>query len=72
MFFLENVKCSQNEFSTTINYPTCSPCFCSGLNVQCDSSNLVYNKIKSNFQTNDEDWTITDDLKNEKPFSVDR
>lgn len=70
--FIEAPRCQPNEFSTTINYPTCLPCFCNGLNVQCVSSSLVYNKIKSTFQTNDEDWKIIDDLKNEKPFSVDK
>jgi hypothetical protein len=40
------------------NKQSCVPCFCNGLAVDCESSNLVYNKIRSNFEVDDEQWYV--------------
>ena len=38
----------------------CLTCFCNGLDVDCESSSqLFYNKIKTNFEAEYQDWFIT-------------
>ena len=38
----------------------CLQCFCNGLKTNCESSNLYYNKINSNFDYENQDWSVKD------------
>lgn len=40
-------------------------CFCNGLNVDCQSSDLFYGRIQSEFLGNDDEWQIKDRNSNE-------
>jgi heparan sulfate proteoglycan 2 (perlecan) len=39
-------------------------CFCNGLEVHCEASNLYYNKIESRFQDNDDGWRVNNKFNN--------
>jgi laminin, gamma 1 len=53
-------QCKPRHFNLAReNKRGCIQCFCNGLQeVSCRSSNLYYNKIVSNFNNNNDDWTI--------------
>lgn len=35
-------------------------CFCNGMEVECSSSNMYYNKIESNFNKEGNEWILSD------------
>ncbi len=37
----------------------CLTCFCNGLSVDCESSNLFYNQLTSDFEKEYKDWHIS-------------
>lgn len=38
----------------------CLSCFCNGQNVDCTSSDLSYGKLSANFDTESDDWYVSD------------
>jgi len=38
----------------------CLSCFCNGLDVNCFSSDLFYNKLEANFENDSDQWKISD------------
>lgn len=56
-------SCIENSFNLVENRnykDGCMSCFCNGLNVNCKSSQLFYNKIYGNFDEEGKDWIVRD------------
>lgn len=56
-------QCDQQHFNliTHREYKRgCLSCFCNGLEVDCKSSDLVYNELRADFDNEHSEWTISD------------
>ncbi|RNA27034.1 basement membrane-specific heparan sulfate proteoglycan core isoform X8 [Brachionus plicatilis] len=56
-------QCAAHSFNLVTNHEYkrgCLSCFCNGLEVQCQSSNLVYEALRADFATESHDWSIGD------------
>ncbi|CAF0767900.1 unnamed protein product [Brachionus calyciflorus] len=53
-------QCQYQQFHLVIENRNslCAQCFCNGLNVNCRSSNLFYDRIESSLVRDNEDWSI--------------
>ncbi|CAF0871328.1 unnamed protein product [Brachionus calyciflorus] len=56
-------QCAEQSFNlmTQRDYKRgCLSCFCNGLEVECQSSDLSYETMEANFESEYKDWTISD------------